>query len=66
MGARNDDQLVDTLGAVEVELSDDERSRLDRVSAPALIYPYWHQVKLAPDRLGPYDIVANEALARET
>nr|WP_276330408.1 hypothetical protein [Paracoccus versutus] len=64
VGARNEQQLVDNLAAADLELTDDERARLDRVSAPALIYPYWHHAKSASDRLGPHDIVATEAIKR--
>jgi aryl-alcohol dehydrogenase-like predicted oxidoreductase len=60
IGARNEDQLIDNLGAVELTLDDAERARLDEVSAPRLIYPYWHQVSTAPERLSAGD----EALLR--
>src|SRR6476659_6907776 len=40
-GARADGQLADNLAAVDRQLSDDERARLDEVSAPPLIYPHW-------------------------
>jgi hypothetical protein len=33
-----------------------ELSRLERVSRPPLLYPYWHQAKTAADRLGPPDL----------
>jgi aryl-alcohol dehydrogenase-like predicted oxidoreductase len=56
IGARNEDQLAANLQAAELELSDDERARLDQASAPPLIYPYWHQLKTASDRLGPADL----------
>ncbi|MGE3742362.1 MAG: aldo/keto reductase [Geminicoccaceae bacterium] len=56
VGARDERQLDANLAAVEVELSAEERSRLDRVSAPPLLYPYWHQAKTAKDRLGPADL----------
>ena len=36
--------------------TDDERAQLDKVSAPPLIYPYWHQAKTARDRLSPADL----------
>ena len=36
--------------------SDDERARLDEVSAPPLLYPYWHQAKSASDRLSEADL----------
>lgn len=53
VGARNEDQLADNLKAAELTLSDDERRRLDEVSAPQLIYPHWHQLMAASDRFGP-------------
>jgi aryl-alcohol dehydrogenase-like predicted oxidoreductase len=56
VGARTDEQLTDNLGAAELTLSDYDRGRLDAVSAPALLYPYWHQAKTAADRLGPADL----------
>jgi aryl-alcohol dehydrogenase-like predicted oxidoreductase len=56
IGARTSEQLADNLAATEVSLSADERKRLDEVSAPPLIYPYWHQAKTARDRLSPADL----------
>jgi aryl-alcohol dehydrogenase-like predicted oxidoreductase len=56
VGARTDEQLADNLEAAELELSEEERRRLDEVSAPPLIYPFWHQAKTASDRLGPADL----------
>src|SRR5215213_4583221 len=55
VGARTDEQLADNLAAAQLELSAEERARLDAVSAPPLIYPHWHQAKTAADRLGPAD-----------
>ena len=55
VGARTDEQLADNLAAADLELSEEERGRLDEVSAPPLIYPFWHQLKTASDRLGPAD-----------
>jgi aryl-alcohol dehydrogenase-like predicted oxidoreductase len=55
IGARTDEQLADNLAAAQVELSAEERARLDALSAPPLIYPHWHQAKTAVDRLGPAD-----------
>ena len=60
VGARNEEQLLDNLGSVEWTLTDDERARLDAVSAPRLIYPYWHQASTASERLS----AADEALLR--
>jgi aryl-alcohol dehydrogenase-like predicted oxidoreductase len=55
IGARNDTQLVDNLAAAELKLADSEVEHLDRISAPDLIYPHWHQARTAADRLGPAD-----------
>jgi aryl-alcohol dehydrogenase-like predicted oxidoreductase len=55
IGARTDEQLADNLAAAQLELSAEERARLDALSAPPLIYPHWHQAKTAVDRLGPAD-----------
>jgi aryl-alcohol dehydrogenase-like predicted oxidoreductase len=55
IGARTDEQLADNLRAQHLALSDDEQRRLDAVSAPDLIYPYWWQGKYN-DRLGPADL----------
>jgi len=43
IGARNEDQLEDNLGAVGWSLTDDEMARLDEVSALPEPYPQWHQ-----------------------
>jgi aryl-alcohol dehydrogenase-like predicted oxidoreductase len=56
VGARTDEQLADNLGAADLVLGDEERSRLDELSAPPLLYPYWHQAKTANDRLGAADL----------
>ena len=56
IGARTLEQLEDNLGAADLALSEDEMARLDKVSAPPLLYPYWHQVATASDRLGPADL----------
>ncbi len=56
IGARNEQQLADNLQAAELELSAEELARLDEASAPPLIYPFWHQLKTASDRLGAPDL----------
>ena len=56
IGARTDEQLVDNLGAAELSLTEEELARLEQVSRPPLLYPYWHQAKTAADRLGPADL----------
>jgi aryl-alcohol dehydrogenase-like predicted oxidoreductase len=56
VGARTDEQLADNLAAAELSLSDDELCRLEEVSRPPLLYPFWHQRKTASDRLSPADL----------
>jgi aryl-alcohol dehydrogenase-like predicted oxidoreductase len=56
IGARTAEQLADNLAAADLVLSDDEMERLDKVSEPPLLYPYWHQAKTAGDRLSPADL----------
>jgi aryl-alcohol dehydrogenase-like predicted oxidoreductase len=43
VGARNESQLRQNLGAVGWNLSADQVARLDAASATPLAYPYWHQ-----------------------
>ena len=56
IGGRNIGQLEDNLGVVGLELTADEVARLDQVSQPPLIYPYWHQSFTATDRLAEADL----------
>ncbi len=56
IGARTDEQLADNLKAAELTLSADERDRLEELSRPPLLYPYWHQAKTASDRLSEADL----------
>jgi aryl-alcohol dehydrogenase-like predicted oxidoreductase len=56
VGARTEDQLADNLAAAEVRLTDEETARLGSVSAPPLLYPYWHQATTASDRLSAADL----------
>jgi aryl-alcohol dehydrogenase-like predicted oxidoreductase len=56
IGARTDAQLTDNLAAAGVALTAEERSRLDGVSQPVLLYPYWHQAKTARERLSKADL----------
>jgi aryl-alcohol dehydrogenase-like predicted oxidoreductase len=56
VGARTEEQLADNLAAASLELSAEERERLEQVSRPPLIYPFWHQRASASDRLGEADL----------
>ena len=50
VGARNEKQLRENLGAVGWTLTPDQMARLDAASATTIPYPYWHQRQAAPDR----------------
>jgi aryl-alcohol dehydrogenase-like predicted oxidoreductase len=56
VGARTNEQLADNLTAADLELTDEEVSRLEAVSRPPLIYPFWHQRNTAADRLSAVDL----------
>lgn len=43
VGARNEEQLKQNLGAVGWKLTNEEVARLDQASQPGVPYPYWHQ-----------------------
>jgi aryl-alcohol dehydrogenase-like predicted oxidoreductase len=55
IGARTDEQLAENVAAADLTLDDDEMRRLDDVSAPDLLYPYWWQAKY-DERLGDADL----------
>jgi aryl-alcohol dehydrogenase-like predicted oxidoreductase len=56
IGGRTQEQFKDNLGAADLKLTAKERQRLDDVSQPPLVYPYWHQSWTAKDRLGHADM----------
>lgn len=43
LGARNEEQLRQNLGAVGWNLTAEQVARLDKASAQQPVYPYWHQ-----------------------
>jgi aryl-alcohol dehydrogenase-like predicted oxidoreductase len=55
IGARTEEQLADNLAAADLVLSEDEHARLEVISRPPLLYPYWHQRNTAADRLSEAD-----------
>ncbi|CAN7339060.1 aldo/keto reductase [Pararhizobium sp. LjRoot235] len=56
IGGRTEAQFKDNLASADLVLSAEERQRLDAVSAPPVLYPYWHQLRTAKDRLGEADL----------
>lgn len=55
IGARNEGQLRDNLGAVGWNLTAEQVAKLDRASATPKIYPYWHQTGFAERNPFPTD-----------
>jgi len=53
IGARNEEQLRQNLGAVGWNLSKEQVAKLDAASAVTLPYPYWHQRSTFIDRNPP-------------
>lgn len=57
IGGRNEAQFKDNIAAASLALSLDERTKLDAVSRPPVLYPYWHQQATARRSFGPADLV---------
>ncbi len=55
-GGRTSEHFADNLAAADLKLGAEELARLDAVSRPNLVYPYWHQAWTAKDRLAPADL----------
>lgn len=53
IGARNEAQLRDSLGATDCALSAEQMQRLDTVSERQPVYPYWHQRTVFGERNPP-------------
>ena len=64
VGGRNEAQFRDNLAAAELKLSEHQVRRLDEVSRPTLIYPYWHQNRSVFDRMGPADLAFHAGYPR--
>ncbi len=56
IGGRNEAQFRDNIAAASLVLSEEERTRLDAVSRPPVLYPYWHQAT-GHHRFGAADLV---------
>jgi aryl-alcohol dehydrogenase-like predicted oxidoreductase len=56
IGGRKLEQFEDNLQAAELTLEPEEIARLDEVSRPPLIYPYWHQNWSVKNRMSEPDL----------
>ncbi len=55
VGGLSEEQFRDNIAAVDLKLSAEELERLNQVSRPAYIYPYWHQHNFAKERFSAGD-----------
>jgi aryl-alcohol dehydrogenase-like predicted oxidoreductase len=53
IGARNEEQLKQNLGAVGWSLTSDQMQRLNAASDVTPAYPYWHQRQFAERNPSP-------------
>ncbi|HWV01053.1 MAG TPA: aldo/keto reductase [Devosia sp.] len=65
IGGRTTAQFEDNLKAAELKLTPEDIARLDKVSQPNLIYPYWHQSFTAGDRLSDADLLLHRPYLAE-
>ena len=56
VGARTKEQLESNLRSVSLVLDNESVKKLNEISLPHLLYPYWHQVRWAKDRLSDADL----------
>ncbi|MCK0197234.1 aldo/keto reductase [Ancylobacter sp. 6x-1] len=61
VGGTEERHFRDNIAAAAIELTSEELDRLNRVSRPAYIYPYWHQHNFAADRFGAGDLALHGA-----
>jgi aryl-alcohol dehydrogenase-like predicted oxidoreductase len=60
VGGRTEAQFADSLGAANLRLTDDDLARLNDVSKPPLIYPYWHQGQFTRARMSAADLILHD------
>jgi aryl-alcohol dehydrogenase-like predicted oxidoreductase len=63
-GGRTEEQFKDNLAAADLKLTADQVKRLNEVSQPTLIYPYWHQNWSVYDRMSPADLAFHSGYPR--
>jgi aryl-alcohol dehydrogenase-like predicted oxidoreductase len=56
IAGRTSEQLADNLAAMELALTPEDIDALDAATEPRLIYPFWHHLACAADRLSPGDL----------
>ena len=56
IGGRSEKQFSENLPAADLILSDEELEKLNKVSKPKLLYPYWHQQFMGKERFSEADL----------
>ena len=56
IAGRTCEQLADNLAALDLALTAEDIAALDAATEPRLIYPFWHHLACAADRLSPGDL----------
>jgi aryl-alcohol dehydrogenase-like predicted oxidoreductase len=65
VGGRNEAQFKDNMAAADLKLTEHQVKRLNEVSQPTLIYPYWHQNWSVFDRMSPADLAFHKGYPRK-
>jgi aryl-alcohol dehydrogenase-like predicted oxidoreductase len=65
VGGRNEAQFKDNLAAADLKLTEHQVKRLNEVSQPTLMYPYWHQNWSVYDRMSPADLALHQRFPRK-
>lgn len=65
IGGRTEAQFKDNLAAADLKLTEHQIKRLNEVSQPTLIYPYWHQNWSVYDRMSPADLAFHSGYPRK-
>jgi len=55
VGGRNEEQFKQNIPASDLELTEEELNKLNEVSRPNLLYPYWHQQFMGKERFSDAD-----------
>ncbi len=53
LGARNEQQLRESLAAASIKLTQEQHDRIEVIARPAPIYPYWHRAMHATECATP-------------
>lgn len=61
IGAKNTEQLVDNIKAVDLSLTTEQLAQLDEISGTPKPYPQWMIQRQSSDRLGAYNFSPNQS-----